>query len=175
MKNPWLSKLQKLAFVAATALPLLGQAQTISSELTVMGVTKQSDGKEQLSPVTAVKPGDLLQYTAVYKNSGKQSAKDMVATLPIPPETEYVASSSVPATAMASVDGKVFELMPLIRKVKQADGKLVTVSVPLAEYRFVRWPQRDLAAAASFTTSARVRVISTAATLPSAVATSATR
>lgn len=173
MKNAVFLKLVSGALCAAFLLPVTAMAQTIGSELTVMGVVKQADGKEQLSAVIAVKPGDVLQYTATYKNSGKQSAKDMLATLPIPAETVYVASSALPAAAMASVDGKVFEPMPLTRKVKQPDGVLLTVPVPLAEYRFVRWTQRELAAGASFTTSARVRVISSDVALPTAVASAA--
>ena len=166
MKNTPLSKQVSTAVIAAFLLPLCVLAQIVTSELTVMGVTKKSNGEEALVTVNAVKPGDLLQYTAVYKNSSKQPAKQMVATLPIPAETEYVASSVVPGTALASLDGKVYEPIPLKRKVKQADGKLVTVPVPLAEYRFLRWPERDLAPGASYSTSARVRVISTAAAAP---------
>jgi hypothetical protein len=50
--------------------------------------------------------------------------------------------------------------MPLVRKVKQANGAIVEQAVPLSEYRFLRWPARDLAAGASFIAGARVRVVS---------------
>lgn len=175
MRKNLLLKLIQSALVAAFVLPLGALAQTVVSELAVMAVTKQSNGQESLAAVSAVKPGDLLQYTAVYKNTGKQSAKQMVATLPIPAETEYVASSAVPAGALASLDGKLYEPIPLKRLVKQADGKLVTQAVPLAEYRFLRWPERELAAGASYTTSARVRVISSAAAVQPASSASAAK
>ena len=47
-----------------------------------------------------------------------------------------------------------------MRKTRRADGQWVEVAVPLAEYRALRWPEQQLAAGASFTTTARVRVIS---------------
>ena len=155
-----------MAVFLAFMLPLYVFAQTVTSELAVTAVTKKSNGEEALTVVTAVKPGDLLQYTAIYKNSSKQPARQMVATLPIPAGTEYVASSAVPETALASLGGVIYEPIPLKRKVKQADGKLVTVPVPLAEYRFLRWPERELASGASYSTSARVRVISAAVAAP---------
>ena len=171
MNKTVLKKLMQSAFLTALVLPLGALAQTIVSELTVMGITKQSNGQESLTAVSTTKPGDSLQYVAVYKNTGKQSAKQMVATLPIPAETEFIASSASPATAMASLDGKLYQPIPLMRQVKQADGKLVTVNVPVSEYRFLRWPERELVAGASFSASARVRVISSStAVLPAAAA-----
>ena len=48
------------------------------------------------------------------------------------------------------------------------------VTVPFGEYRFLRWPERELAAGASFSASARVRVISSStAVLPASVASGA--
>ena len=174
MNKTFLIKSMQSAFAAALVLPLGALAQMVASELTLMGITKQSNGQESLAAVNTIKPGDLLQYTAVYKNTGKQSAKQMVATLPIPAETEFIASSAVPATAMASLDGKLYQSIPLVREVKQANGKLVTVTVPFGEYRFLRWPERELAAGASFSASARVRVISSStAVLPASVASGA--
>ena len=170
MQNAFLT-----AFLTAFLLPLGALAQTVVSELTVMGITKQSNGQESLTAVSTIKPGDSLQYVVVYKNTGKQSAKQMVATLPIPAETEFVASSASPATAMASLDGRLYQPIPLMRQVKQADGKLVTVSVPVSEYRFLRWPERELAAGASFSASARVRVISSSAAVQPAAAASGSK
>ncbi len=149
--------------------------QKVVSELTVATVVKQANGSEQLAPAQAVKPGDMLQYTVNYKNPGNQAVRQLVATLPIPAETEYVTLTALPNGALASVDGKTFERVPLLRKVKQADGKLVDVPVPLAEYRFLRWPERDLAAGASYSVSARTRVISVGTSVPAAAPASTLR
>ena len=51
----------------------------------------------------------------------------------------FVAGSSQPAGAQASLDGKTFEPIPLLREVKKADGTTEKQPVPLAEYRALRW------------------------------------
>lgn len=184
MKHKPIKYFSFLAALAALTLSLLSFAaiaqrasadQKVSSELTVALVVKQANGSEQLAPAQAVKPGDMLQYTVNYKNFGNQAVRQLVATLPIPPETEYQSLTALPSGALASVEGKIFERVPLLRKVKQADGKLVEVPVPLAEYRFLRWPERDLAAGASYSVSARTRVISVATSVPAAAPASTLR
>ncbi len=177
----FLAALAALATLVLSLLPFAAIAQRasadqkVSSELTVATVVKQANGSEQLAPAQAVKPGDMLQYTVNYKNLGNQAVRQLVATLPIPPETEYQSLTALPSGALASVDGKIFERVPLLRKVKQADGKLVDVPVPLVEYRFLRWPERDLAAGASYSVSARTRVISVGASVSAATPASTAR
>ena len=133
---------------------------TLTSELQVWNVVKKADGAEALLPAQSVKPGDLLQYTAVYKNADSRAVSRLVASLPIPAGTELVSASAVPREVQASVDGKAYAATPLVRKLRRADGQIVDVPVPLAEYRFLRWPEQQVAAGASFSTSARVRVVS---------------
>lgn len=184
MKQKVIKYFTFLAALVALALSLLPSAaiaqrasadQKVSSELTVTTVFKQANGSEQLAPAQAVKPGDMLLYTANYKNFGSQEVRQLVATLPIPPETEYQSLTALPSGALASLDGKIFERVPLLRKVKQADGKLVDVPVPLAEYRFLRWPERDLAAGSSYSVSARTRVISVGTSVPAVAPASSSR
>lgn len=135
----------------------------LTSELKVWGVVKQADGAETLQPAHTVKPGDLLQYTAVYLNSGPRPVTRLLASLPIPAGTELIGASAVPREVQASVDGKVYAAVPLMRKARRADGQLVDEPVPLAEYRHLRWPEQQVAAGATFSTSARVRVVSASA------------
>ena len=140
------------------------------SELSVKQVVAQSDGKETLRPAAEIRPNDLLQYTASYTNSGSSPAKSLVASLPIPSGTQWVNASALPRMVLASTDGKVFLPVPLMRKVKQADGRVIEEAVPLAEYRALRWPEQEVAAGATYTVSTRVRVNaldSSAAALPS--------
>lgn len=173
-----------ISFVAACTLSVLhfGAAaqrvaidQKVTSELTVVTVVQQANGTEQLVAAKAVKPGDLLQYTANYRNPGPQPVLRLAATLPIPAETEYAAFTALPNGALASVNGTTFERIPLLRKVKQADGKLTDVPVPLSEYRFLRWPARDLAAGATYSVSARTRVVSVGSGVSAVVPASAAR
>ena len=148
-----LVSLSSLTFAAA-------DRATLTSELQVWNVVKKADGTETLQPAQSVKPGDVLQYTAVYRNADSRAVSHLVASLPIPAGTELVGASAVPREVQASLDGKVYAAAPLMRKLRRADGQMVDVPVPLTEYRYLRWPEQQIAAGATFSTSARVRVVS---------------
>ena len=151
-----LVSLSSLTFAAA-------EKATLTSELQVWNVVKKADGTETLQPAQSVKPGDVLQYTAVYKNADSRAVSRLVASLPIPAGTELVAASALPREVQASLDGKVYAATPLMRKLRRADGQMADVPVPLTEYRYLRWPEQQVAAGATFSTSARVRVVSSLA------------
>ena len=155
-------KIRALTILLSAVLSLAAHADNgnLTSELKVWSVVKQADGAETLQPAQTVKPGDVLQYSTVYTNPGQRAVNRLVTNLPIPVGTEWVATGTVPSTVLASLDGKVFAPVPLMRKTRRADGQLVDVPVPLAEYRSLRWPEQQLAAGASFTNTVRVRVIS---------------
>ena len=116
------------------------------------------DGKEILQSAVTAKPGEILEEVATYTNKSKSPLKSLEATLPIPPNTELLMSSVRPGNAKASTDGREFFMMPLKRKVRQASGVEVEQSVPLSEYRYLRWYAGDLAAEKSLVFSARFKV-----------------
>lgn len=153
-------KLFALIVLLSAALTAHADNTRLTSELKVASVVEQADGSEALASAQSVKPGDLLQYSTVYSNLTPRTVSRLVASLPIPAGTEWVATGTLPSTVSASLDGAVFAPLPLMRKTRRADGQWVEVAVPLAEYRALRWPEQQLAAGASFTTTARVRVIS---------------
>ena len=105
-------------------------------------------------------PGDLLEYRATYRNSSKSPLRGVVATLPVPADCELVAGSAT-QNAMASTDGKTFAPIPLMKRVRLADGREQMQAVPVREYRFLRWTLGDLAAQGSKAVIARVRVSGT--------------
>lgn len=114
-------------------------------------------GKEKLVEVEIVKPGDVIEYRAVYTNTSKETVRDLVATLPMPEGLEYVAKSAratdgVSAMQAAARDGR-FGAEPLM--VTQGGAK---VPVPYAQYRSLRWQVGAMAAGRSVTVSARARV-----------------
>lgn len=146
---------------------------TLTSELQVWNVVRKADGAEALLPAQSVKPGDVLQYTAVYRNADSRAVSRLVASLPIPAGTELVPASTLPREVLASLDGKVYAAAPLMRKLRRADGLMVDVPVPLTEYRYLRWPEQQIAAGASFSTSARVRVVSSLASTSTSISTAA--
>ena len=160
----------------ALSAPAFAAAEkaTLTSELQVWNVVKKADGAEALLPAQSVKPGDVLQYTAVYRNADSRAVSHLVASLPIPAGTELVDASAVPREVQASLDGKAYAATPLMRKLRRADGQMVDVPVPLTEYRYLRWPEQQIAAGASFSTSARVRVVSSSVSVATATPASAT-
>lgn len=144
------------------------QAQTpgVTSQLLAERVATV-DGKTVLQPAGQGKPGDLIQYSATYRNAGPAGAEKLLATVPVPAGTSLEAGSVQPAQAQASTDGTVFAPMPLSRMVKQADGSLRKEAVPLSEYRALRWEIGSLPAGRSTVVSLRTRIDSPA---PAAVA-----
>lgn len=110
----------------------------VSSELQVHQVVHERNG-DVLKPVTVVKPGDVLEYRAVYGNSGDSGAAHFMASVPVPSGTSLLAAGTVPAGAQATVDGTHYAPMPLMHAVIGKDGKSHQVPVPLAEIRGLRW------------------------------------
>jgi uncharacterized repeat protein (TIGR01451 family) len=156
-----------LTLACLLSVTLLASAQTddVTSTLTVSRIVADASGKETRASADAAKPGDVLEYVAEYRNAGKAPARKLEATLPIPLGTELIAASAKPVEVRASLDGAKFEAVPLKRKVRRADGSTVEELVPYAEYRFLRWAPRDLAAGRSARYSARVRLVTEAPTV----------
>jgi len=127
----------------------------VSVSLTANRVT-MSQGKEAYTP--AARPGEVIEYRATYNNAGAHAVKDFAATLPVPQGLEYLPRTAQPAKLLASLDGKNYASVPLTRRVKTADGRIVVREVPVSEYRFLRWPIGTLAAKSRTQVSARVRV-----------------
>lgn len=168
----WQSRLAKLVVLCSVLLwlPALSRAADSNGPevaLSVYRVVAQADGSETLAQAKQVKPGDRVEYAATYRNPGKLSIKNVQATLPIPADTmQYIPYSASPTQVYASVNGKDFAPMPLMRVVTQPDGTQRKLPVPVSEYRYLRWNLGDLEAGKSRTVKARMRVesLSTEAT-----------
>ena len=119
-------------------------------------------GKESLQSASTAKPGDVLQDLATYTNKSSRKLSGVVATLPVPLNTELVMNTVTPA-ARASVDGTNFFAVPLKRKVKQANGVEVEQAVALTEYRYLRWYPGELGPKQSVVFSAQFKVAEDAA------------
>ena len=130
---------------------------TLTFALTAQRVSV-THGHETLVPAEKARPGDVLEYHAVYRNDGAKPVRELVATLPIPGGLEYLPSTAAPAVMLASLDGAAFSPVPLMRKQRTADGREVLREVPSSEYRALRWSLGTLGARASRTVSARARV-----------------
>lgn len=123
-----------LATLASTFVLSAAHAEdALKMELTANKVATDAEGKTTYSPVSTAPAGTVIQYKATYTNSINKDISDLAVTLPIPANMTFTGDVS-PASAQASIDGKNYADMPLMRRV---DGKLV--KIPLSEYRSVRW------------------------------------
>lgn len=126
--------------------------------LTAQSVVRDVSGQESLVANVSVEPGDVVAYTAVYRNHGAQPLRQLVPTLPVPAGMEFIAGSAQPAPATASLDGKKFEPYPIRRTHKLADGREVTTEIPVSAYRALRWSAGDLSPKDALTVVIRARV-----------------
>jgi len=129
----------------------------VTAELHAFKVVTGANGQKLVATTEAL-PGDTIEYQVIYRNAGNTAAKDVMATLPVPEGgMAYVADSATPAKAQASLDGKQYAPVPLTRTVVR-EGKQVTETVPVSEYRFLRWQLGELAPGRSATVSSRMRL-----------------
>lgn len=134
----------------------------VVAELSAQRITLDG-GKETRTAAREAKPGEVLEYRAIYRNTGKQAARQVLAVLPIPAGAfSYVVASARPAKVFASVDGKQFDVAPLMRTVTLPDGRREVRPVPLAEYRFLRWELGDMQPGTESVVSARLRLLDNA-------------
>lgn len=141
-----------LATLASSCLLNIAHADdALKMELTANQVIKNAEGKTVYTPVRTAPAGTVIQYKANYTNTVNKDINDLMVTLPIPANMTFT-GDAMPASAQASIDGKNYADMPLMRKV---DGKMV--KIPYSEYRTLRWnikllPAKKSAAVALNTT-----------------------
>jgi uncharacterized repeat protein (TIGR01451 family) len=156
--NKFLGAVSALVLAVAAFPAASQQANPLVTQLEARKVVRGADGKESFAPADNAKPGDVIEYVATYRNSGKQPVRNLDATLPIPHNTEFVPGSAHPANAQASLDAKSFAAMPLKRSTVK-DGKPIEALVPVRDYRALRWHAAELPADKTATFTARVKVI----------------
>ena len=133
-------------------------ANDVVVTLKAQKVERTRDGKEVLRVADRAIPGEVIQYEALYRNQGKKGIRNLQPTLPIPAGLEYLPDSAKPAPSKASLDGKNFAPVPLMRQVASADGKTKEEPVPPSEYRALRWELGDLDSGRNALVSARARL-----------------
>lgn len=155
---PWLLAVglaPAFAQTAAVTPPAATTKAAVTVELTQVKVVKGADGKEQLVDAATVKPGDIIEYKAVYTNRSGKPVSGLVANLPIPEGLQYVPKSAMPGAALvkaATKDG-VYAAEPLATKVGTA-----MVPVPYGDYRALRWSLGQLPANGVTAVTARATV-----------------
>lgn len=132
--------------------------EPLTITLSLKRVTIDGQGKETLVDAAKVKPGDLLEYEAIYANVGRETLQHVQATLPVPDGMEYQGRTARPMPVLAATSSANFAAEPLMRKVKDKDGRDKLEPVPLAEYRKLRWVVKSVEPGKRFVVSARMRV-----------------
>jgi uncharacterized repeat protein (TIGR01451 family) len=155
--------------VVLLCVPGISWDQACSSAVTSKLIANRVDtvdGKIVLKPATQVKPGDTVEYSAVYSNPGENAADRLQATLPIPAGTVLLPDSAKPAANQASIDGVNFAPVPLKRRVQLANGSYQEELTPLPDYRALRWEVGTIAPGKEATVSMRVRINSPVELVP---------
>jgi uncharacterized repeat protein (TIGR01451 family) len=164
MINKLTSSALALALTLVIAFPVLA-ADTANVVVDLKGqkVVKGAGGKEKFESADKARPGDVIEYKAFYRNTGKKTAANVLATIPVPLGTDYIPGSAKPARTLASVDGTDYTPVPLKKKVSLPSGKVEIREVPYEEYRFIRWEVKALEPGKSASFSMRVRISTAAA------------
>ena len=149
LKTVWI-----VVTVAALCLPVLADVKVVLTANKIVVV----NGKEQMAPSDKAKPGEVIEYVAEYRNTGKTAVTDVVATLPVPAGMEFLPDTAQPQQMMASTDEHNFAPVPLKRKVAGSDGRTVEQLVPYAEYRSLRWTLGKIPGGDSKSVKARMKV-----------------
>ena len=105
----------------------------LKMELITNKVVIHERGKITYIPVRNAAAGTIIQYKVTYTNTLAQDINDLTITLPIPTSMTFT-GEAYPISAQASIDGKNYAYIPLMRQVA---GKIT--NMPLSEYRYVRW------------------------------------
>ena len=126
------------------------------------GALKRNDESLTLDKVSAVHPGEILDWTITSANEGDAPARQYKTIGQIPQGTSFVAGSAVAeynASVSYSIDGgRNFAARPVIEE-KQADGSTKQVPAPASMYTQVRYEWSDpLAAGSTLSASYKVRV-----------------
>ena len=146
-----------LAGIAAAPFALAA-GEAVQTTLEARKVVVAADGRERLVPAETAKPGDVIEYVVTSRNTGRDTVRNLSATLPIPGNTQLIEGSARPANAKASLDAQRFDYMPLVRGAVR-DGRSVIEPVPAREIRYLRWSAAELAGQSSLSFGARVRVL----------------
>jgi uncharacterized repeat protein (TIGR01451 family) len=131
-------------------------------KIKLAGSLKRNDQSLTLDKVSAVHPGEVLDWTITSANEGNAPARQYKTIGQIPQGTSFVAGSAVAeygAAVSYSIDGgKNFAAQPTIEE-KQADGTKKLVVAPVSMYTQVRYDWTEpLAAGSTLSATYKVRV-----------------
>jgi uncharacterized repeat protein (TIGR01451 family) len=133
--------------------------QAVTVKLEQFKVVSGPGGQEALADASTVKPGDIVEYQATYRNNDVKPVTGLQATLPIPEGTEYLPKTARPGADLvkAATREGLYAPEPLQRQVR-VNGKLQTEPVPYGQYRSLQWALGQLPPGGEFQVKARVQI-----------------
>lgn len=137
MRNLILTSITTALLAVAAPSYALTASQTVEKEV----VVQMPDGAEKISRESAelVVPGERVVYTLNFTNDDAQPATDLVLTMPVPTEIEFMegTASTNNMTPVYSADGgKSFSSREQLR-VRDIDGTLSPASS--SDITHIRW------------------------------------
>lgn len=151
-------KLGKLSFsgyrfhlLVLCCLGLFCQANAdITSELKVFQVSQLESGEDLLEPASAVAPGAIVEYRAIFTNTSDSEIKSVNLEIPVPEQTRYIPSSDAPmASQFVLRDDSVLKNSEAVFEGDQVSPDLVGS---------VAWSIASIAAGESVELKIRVRI-----------------
>lgn len=135
------------------AAPLFAQGgkEPLTVDFSVLKQVASETGASAWVAGQEAKPGDLLQYTAVYTNSGQRRLSSIKAIIPIPAEVSCLVETAQPTPTEASLDGVAFVPWEV------ALAAVADTENP-ASIRSIRWSVAELQPEAKFEASVRAKV-----------------
>lgn len=115
-------------------------ADGLQVELKALKIVVEA-GEEKRVPADVAAPGDLVEYRAVYTNSGAAPLKDVRPEIPVPAGLVLVPGADKPAAPEVLVTGKGYVASPAL----DASGQPVAAEL----LRALRWAPETLPAGAS--------------------------
>lgn len=130
---------------AGTALAQEDSPVTLGSEVLkeVEAANEKGEKEIRLVPVARAIPGEVLIFRINYRNEGKEPARNVQLTNPVPGEMVYIGGTAEGkrADVAFSVDGGQSFAQPAVLTIAAEDG--TERPAEPADYTHIRWQVRD--------------------------------
>jgi uncharacterized repeat protein (TIGR01451 family) len=158
--------MQKVIIPVLLAATLLAASTAFAAGKVTISIAAEKEvviNKEvKRIPVKETVPGDILIYTLTYRNSGDETATNVLVEDPIPQGTVYLSGTAFGASddISFSIDkGKSFKKPSLLTyDVKLPNGRMEKRTASTEEYTNIRWNVKSVAPGASGKAGFKVKV-----------------
>lgn len=149
------SSLLRLPFISLVLAGLIlaspsARADALKIDLAAHRVVVAADGTETKVVAEAAAPGEVIEYSASYKNTTEVVLRNIRPEVPIPAGLTYVSGSDKPAATQVRLDTGAVVAHPAV----DAEGR----PLPAARVRALIWTLDDLPASATRTLAVRASV-----------------